>query len=126
MYGEVTITDSSWLVTLGYFIISTLWLIPLYLLTSEKYLRFHGKNSVKTLLVYIPAFFQYRLTANGVDDLYHFFNYTAWHSDGPVRLSGIVFALIYLLFMADWKAITAKKTETKENSENPSDTTTPE
>lgn len=126
MYSEVTITDSSWLVTLGYFIVSLLLLIPLYLLSSGKYLHFRGKSVVKTLVVYIFAFIQLRLAVNGVDGLYHFFNYPAWNDEVAVRYSAIAFFLVYTLFMAEWKAITAKKTETKENSENPYDTTTPE
>ncbi|MCX8959394.1 hypothetical protein [Erwinia psidii] len=116
MYSEVTITDSSWLVTLGYFIISILVLIPLYLLSSEKFLHFRHRYRLKTIIILMAGTLQYCLAANGVDAFYRFFNYPVWHDEATIRFSAIAFFLVYALFMADWKSITTKKKKTEENS----------
>ncbi len=104
MYRDVVITDSSWLVIIGYELVSLLLMIPLYLLSSEKVFTLRRKKLLNLVIVLIVGSCQFGIARFGAGSLYRFFNYAAW-DDSIIRYSAVLFFIFYILFLADWKKI---------------------
>lgn len=104
MYRDVVITDNSWLVIMGYEITSLLLMVPLYLISSEKVFTFRFKKSLNLLIVLIAGSCQFGIAKFGAGSLYQFFHYGAW-DDSIIRYSAVLFFILYILFLADWKKI---------------------
>ncbi|WP_380184673.1 hypothetical protein [Kalamiella sp. sgz302252] len=114
MYSEVTITDNSYLVTIGYEIISIIIAFLIFLLSSKKIFSLKAQWVIKILAIFIAGCAQYYLAKYGADYIYRLCGYSAW-DDTTIRFSALFFTFIYVLFGADWKDITSKNNKVEKN-----------
>ncbi|CAX54416.1 hypothetical protein EPYR_00668 [Erwinia pyrifoliae DSM 12163] len=104
MYSEVTISDNSWLITLGYEVCSVAILVFFVFLRFRHEIIFRYHNLFTIIVVMIFSFIQYQIIKFGADDIYRFFGYAAW-DDSSIRYSAMFFFVAYIIFVVDFKSL---------------------
>lgn len=103
MYSEVTLSDSSWVITAGYELVSVVIFFLLYFLRVKARRLFVGQGVLTVLLVLVFSFIQYQIIRYGADDLYEFFGYKSV-SGSVVRVSAMFYFLVYILMIYGFKS----------------------